>query len=228
MHRYNKLQQGIWKIGDHPHKLIPVSIASESLLEEQIIADISLLNAGWMIIGHQVRIAFDKYIDLLAIGANGSVIIIELKQNKTARFVVTQALDYASWVVNIDDRKLVDIFFDFSKKRPLKEQSFNIAFKLKFGISFDDVNYDVSHQMVIVAAEIDESSERIINYFNNTAKKPINAVFFTVFEDGGNQYLSRAWMIPPEETQERSISKSSKGPWNGEFYVSFDHGKHRH
>jgi hypothetical protein len=29
---------------------------------------------------------------------------------------------------------LVDIFFDFSKKRPLKEQSFNIAFKLKFGI----------------------------------------------------------------------------------------------
>jgi hypothetical protein len=159
LHRYNKLQQGIWKIGEHPHKLIPVSIASESLLEEQIIADISLLNAGWMIIGHQVRIAFDKYIDLLAIGANGSVIIIELKQNKTARFVVTQALDYASWVVNIDDRKLVDIFFDFSKKRPLKEQSFNIAFKLKFGISFDDVNYDVSHQMVIVAAEIDESSE---------------------------------------------------------------------
>ncbi len=35
-------------------------------------------------------------------------------------------------------------------------------------------------------------------------------------------------MIPPEETQERSISKSSKGPWNGEFYVSFDHGGHRH
>ena len=35
-------------------------------------------------------------------------------------------------------------------------------------------------------------------------------------------------MIPPEETQERSISKSAKEPWNGEFYVSFGHGEHRH
>ena len=221
------IQQGIWKIGEHPRKLKPVSIASESLLEEQITADISILNTGWMIIGQQVRTAFDKYIDLLAIDANGSVIIIELKRNKTPRDVVAQALDYASWVVNIDDSKLVDIFFDYSKKRSLKEQSLDIAFKSKFGISFDDVNYDGSHQMVIVAAELDASSERIINYLNDMAKIPVNAVFFTVFEDGGNQYLSRAWMIPPEETQERSISKSSKEPWNGEFYVSFGHGETR-
>jgi hypothetical protein len=222
------IQQGIWKIGKHPQKLTPVPIASESLLEEQITADISILNIGWMIIGQQVRTAYDKYIDLLAIDASGSVIIIELKRNKTPRDVVAQALDYASWVVNIDDSKLVDIFYDYSKKHSLKEQSLDLAFKSKFGISFDDVNYDGSHQMVIVAAELDASSERIINYLNDTAKIPVNVVFFTVFEDGGNQYLSRAWMIPPEETQERSISKSSKEPWNGEFYVSFGHGEHRH
>jgi hypothetical protein len=45
------IQQGIWKIGEDPQKLLPVSIASESLLEEQIIADISILNSEWMIIG---------------------------------------------------------------------------------------------------------------------------------------------------------------------------------
>jgi RecB family endonuclease NucS len=84
------IQQGIWKIGKHPQKLTPVPIASESLLEEQIIADISILNTGWMIIGQQVRTAFDKYIDLLAIDASGSVIIIELKRNKTPRDVVAQ------------------------------------------------------------------------------------------------------------------------------------------
>ena len=81
-------------------------------------------------------------------------------------------------------------------------------------MAFSDVNYDGSHQMVIVAAELDSSFERIINYQNDKAKTPVNTVC-----------LSLTWMIPLEETQERVISKSAKEPWNSEFYVSFGHGK---
>lgn len=143
-------------------------IESENLLEEQIVADISILNSCWMIIGQQVRTAFDKYIDLLAIDASGSVIIIELKRNKTPRDVVAQAIDYASWVVDIDDSKLVDIYSKHSQKRSLNEQSLDRAFKSK----------------------LDASSERIINYLNDKVKIPVNAVFFSVFEDNGNKYLS--------------------------------------
>lgn len=222
------IEQGIWKVGKQPQRLKTTSIASESILEELIIADVSILNAGWLILGQQVRTAYNKYIDLLAVDANGSVIIIELKRNKTPREVVAQALDYASWVVDLDDSKLVDIYEEYCKKRALKVDSLDEAFRQKFGLAFNDVNYDGSHQMVIVATELDASSERIINYLNDTAKVPVNAVFFNVFEDNGNQYLSRAWMIPPEETQERSISKSAKEPWNGEFYVSFGHTIERH
>ncbi|GAA0287202.1 hypothetical protein GCM10009128_01900 [Psychrosphaera haliotis] len=222
------IEQGIWKIGDKPTKLKTITLESEQQLEEQIVADISILNPNWLLIGRQVRTDFDKYIDLLAIDASGSVIIIELKRDKTPRDVVAQALDYASWVVEIDDSKLVDIYYDYSTKHTLSEQSLDRAFDSKFGVSFKDVNYDGSHQMVIVASALDASSERIINYLNDKAKIPVNAVFFNVFEDGTNQYLSRAWMIAPEETQERVISKSTKEPWNGEFYVSFGHGKERH
>jgi hypothetical protein len=48
-----KLNYGYWtgKIGSIPKKLSPVIIESENLLEEQIVADISILNPGWMIIG---------------------------------------------------------------------------------------------------------------------------------------------------------------------------------
>lgn len=222
------IEQGIWRIGEKPEKLSSVSLESEKLLEEQIVSDISILHSGWLIIGRQVRTAFDKYIDLLAIDASGSVIIIELKRDKTPRDVVAQALDYASWVVDIDDSKLVDIYFEYSSRYGLAEQSLDRAFEAKFKVKFEDVNYDGSHQMVIVASELDASSERIINYLNDKAKIPVNAVFFNVFEDNGNKYLSRAWMIPPEETQERVISKSAKEPWNGEFYVSFGHGRERH
>lgn len=150
-----------------------------------------------------MRTDFDKYIDLLAIDASGSVITIELKRDKTPRDVVAQALDYASWVVEIDDSKLVDIYHDYSTKCAISEQSLDRAFESKFGVPFNDVNYDGSHQMVIVAAALDASSERIINYLNDKAKIPVNAVFFTVFEDGTNQYLSlddddAEYLIPVE------------------------------
>ncbi|CCQ12022.1 hypothetical protein PALB_29230 [Pseudoalteromonas luteoviolacea B = ATCC 29581] len=90
------IEQGIWKIGEKPTKLKTITLESEQQLEDQIVADISILNTNWLLIGRQVRTDFDKYIDLLAIDASGSVIIIELKRDKTPRDVVAQALDYAS------------------------------------------------------------------------------------------------------------------------------------
>jgi len=70
--------------------------------------------------------------------------------------------------------------------------------------------------------QLDASTERIINYLSTHADIAINALFFTAFEDGGNHYLSRAWLIDPEESQTRVVSRTHQQPWNGEFYVSFD------
>jgi hypothetical protein len=75
--------------------------------------------------------------------------------------------------------------------------------------------------MVVVATHLDASTERIINYLNHHVQIAINALFFSAFEDAGNQYLSRAWMIDPIESTERAVTKARKEPWNGEFYVSF-------
>jgi hypothetical protein len=41
-----------------------------------------------------------------------------------------------------------------------------------------------------------------------------------VFQDGENQYLSRAWMIEPVETDEVAENAGKKGIWNGEFYCT--------
>jgi len=215
------VQHGIWKIGEKPMVVKQIKLDTEQLLEEQIVHDISILNANWLLIGRQVRTDFGKYIDLLALDANGSVIIIELKRDKTPREVVAQALDYASWVVGIEAGKLVDIYQDLNEK---KSDSLENAFKQKFGSSLSDVELNASHQMLVVAAELDASTERIINYLNDHTAAPINAVFFTVFQDGENQYLSRSWMIPPEETEQNAVNSGAKEPWNGEYYVSFGHG----
>lgn len=215
------IQHGIWKIGDKPQALKPTQMDSEELLEEQIFKDISILNSNWLLIGRQVYTDYGKPLDLLAIDASGSVVVIELKKHKTPRDVVAQTIDYASWVEELSTDQVVKIYQQFAEKYGLAETNFDNAFKVKFGQTPSDDEVNSSHQMVVVAAELDASTERIINYLNDKANVAVNAVFFTVFEDQGSKYLSRAWMIDPGETEERAINVGVKGDWNGEFYCSF-------
>ncbi|MDR5900120.1 endonuclease NucS [Halomonas vilamensis] len=219
------IEQGIWKLASTadtlPQKLRPAGLVDESVLEEQVMQDVSILNRDWLLIGRQVRTAFDKFIDLLAIDANGTVIIIELKRDKTPRDVVAQAIDYASWVVALADYQLIDIYRDFAERYQRPHSTLGEAFEAKFDIGLDAVILNENHQLVVVATRLDASSERIITYLNDHAQLSINAMFFAAFEDGGNRYLSRAWMIDPDEPTQPIASKTKKEPWNGEFYASF-------
>ena len=215
------VQHGMWKIGSKPQALKPIQLETELLLEEQIFQDIAILNSNWLLIGRQVYTDFGKFIDLLAIDATGSIIVIELKKHKTPRDVVAQTIDYAAWVEGLPTERISQIYQDFSENYQLSIRSFDDAFLQKFGIKPNDDDINSSHQMVVVAAELDASTERIINYLNDKANVAVNAVFFTAFQDGENQYLSRSWMIDPEETEEHAINTGKKTEWNGEFYGSF-------
>ncbi|MCK0744273.1 endonuclease NucS domain-containing protein [Chromohalobacter nigrandesensis] len=219
------IEQGIWKLagstGEQPQKLRPMGLADEGQLEEQIMQDVSILNRDWLLIGRQVRTGFDKLIDLLAIDANGTMIIIELKRDKTPRDVVAQAIDYASWVVTLADYQLIEIYQTFAERYQRPHTTLEDAFEAKFGIPLDGVTLNENHQLVVVATQLDASSERIINYLNEYAQLSINAMFFASFEDQGNRYLSRAWMIDPDEPPQPAAHKTRKEPWNGEFYASF-------
>jgi RecB family endonuclease NucS len=74
------VEQAIWRIGDTSIRLKDSSLDSEHSLEEMICKDIAILNDEWLLIGRQVPTAYNKSIDLLAIDATGSLIIIELKK----------------------------------------------------------------------------------------------------------------------------------------------------
>ncbi len=85
-----------------------------------------------------------------------------------------------------------------------------------------------SHQIIIVAAELDASTERIVTYLNDRAV-PINVLFFQVFAHGEEKILSRTWLLDPVETQSTSSKSktSNPEPWNGEFYCSYGEGNSR-
>lgn len=221
------INQTIWEIDDSKNskEVKFVSLNKEEYLEDVLQQEISILNPGWLVIGRQVLTGFNKFIDLLAIDANGSIIIIELKKGKTPRDVVAQSIDYASWVQDLKLEKIIDIYEQFNGKYLKTKESFERAFLKKFNLKLDGEIINSSHQMVVVAADSDSSTERIITYLNDF-NVPVNIIFFKIFEAGGKKLISRAWFIDPGETEENAVSRG-RNPFNGEYYASFGDGKER-
>lgn len=213
----------IWKVGAQPRLLQETRLPSEQTLEEMIVAEPGILSDEWMLIGRQVATGHGGYIDLLGIAPDGGLVVIELKRDRTPREVVAQALDYASWVGALETAEIADIYGRFSPNGTLAGD-----FRARFNQPLEEDTINDNHQIVIVAASLDPSTERIVNYLNGR-DVPINVVFFQVFETEETQLLSRTWLIDPGETQINAAAsgRTEHEPWNGEFYVSFGHGQTR-
>lgn len=213
------IHHAIWQVGQSAAQLKPSKLSSETLLEQMIVQDPAILSPAWMLIGQQETTSHGGRIDLLAITPDGSLVLVELKRDRTPREIVAQALDYASWVTELGADRITQIYARFKPGHSLEQD-----FQQRFGTALDEDSLNHAHQIIIVAAELDPSTERIVQYLNDR-DIAINVLFFQVFEHGGQQLLSRAWLIDPSETQANvavtTTSKGDKEPWNGEFYVSF-------
>ena len=213
------IKHAIWKVGSPPSPLSTTTLLNEQQLEDMIVAAPQILSNEWMLIGRQEQTGLGGRIDLLAIAPDASLVLIELKRNRTPREIVAQALDYASWVEQLTADRIAQIYQRFSQGGNLDE-----AFQQHFGTDLDEEALNTSHQIILVAAELDASTERIITYLN-ARDIAINVIFFQVFQHSQERFLSRAWLIDPGETQANVAAttkiKGEKEPWNGEFYVSF-------
>ena len=192
-------------------------MANEQLLENMIVASPQLLSDEWMLIGRQEDTGSGGRIDLLAIAPDGSLVLIEIKRNRTPREVVAQALDYASWVERLESNDIAAIYRRFKPGGSL-----DADFAARFGRELDEESLNDSHEIVVVASSLDASTERIVAYLNDRSI-PINVLCFQVFAHGADQLLSRAWLHSPLEVQVNTTttSKGPREPWNGEFYCSF-------
>jgi hypothetical protein len=210
--------QRIWRIAQPPQRLRESTLASEKLLEEMIVAAPEIVSDEWMIIGQQEDTGSGGRIDLLAIAPDSSLILIEIKRGRSPREVVAQAIDYATWVESLDAETVFRIYSRFSKGGDLRQD-----FEARFGTAIDTEEFPNHHQIVIVAASLDASSERMVSYLSKRSVA-INVLCFQVFENGNDKLISRVWLQDEAESQLATSATESKSPhaaWNGEYCVSF-------
>ena len=209
------IHQSLWRLTDTAERLSTAQLQTEKQLEDFIVAQPDMLDSNWMLIGQQIHTDFKGIIDLLALQPDGTPVIIELKRDKTPRDVLAQTLDYASWLEELEASRLQRIYEEFVPGGNLAAD-----FQARFGSAFDEDALENDHLMVIVASELDSSTERIVKYL---AKRGINinALFFQVFQGDDELLLSRSWFVDPSTTQVTVSSNKQTGAWNGEFYVSY-------
>lgn len=219
------IETAIWRI-DGGLKPVPMSaLDSEKRLEDALAEDLSVLGLDVLPIGRQVPTAQGKLIDLLAMDAEGNLVVVELKRDRTPREVVSQVLDYASWVSQQSRDEVMSLF---ALKNEGKQ--FEAAFEDRFGSPPpEDINQ--AHDLVVVCAELDPSTERIITYLAENYSVPINAVFFRYYRDDDRDYLTRTWLISPDDAEEKKSKgpgKRTAEPWNGrDYYASLGEGEYR-
>lgn len=213
------IETGIWRLSgkELSKKIGYIQIDSERKLEEILLSNIGIIGEDYLLIGKQVRTSYGKYIDLLAINREGKITIIELKKDKTPREVVAQTLDYASWVKDLSYEDILQIFKDTYGNT----KSFEKSFVDKYDENPpEEINEE--HDMLIVATNLDNETERIINYLSKYYNVPINVVFFKFFKDDNTEYLTRSWLIDPQLIEEKAIGNSIQNKsetWNGHDFV---------
>lgn len=184
----------------------------ESRIQDWVEHDLSLIGVDGIVLGREVKTDHGKRIDLLAMDEEGTLVIIELKRASSARDIVAQVLDYASWVAKIPTNQVHEIAQEYRGK------SLAEIYRERFGKAPPET-LNATHQMIVVASEVDEATKRIIEYLSEEHDVGINASFFNIFGAEGHEWLTTDSLLDQTEVTDRSVKKA-RAPWSGFYYVT--------
>ncbi len=143
----------VWSIGTG--KLTELARANfadvhkEKDLEDWVERNPSLLGRNLSVIGRPVYIPKVGPLELLAVDDDGRLVIVEFKRQQSTRDTIAQILDYASAV------------------RLMKVEELKALANVSIS-ELDDVT-QMEPEMILVAAQADESAERIVDYLASKA-----------------------------------------------------------
>ena len=177
-------------------------LATEAQIESAVESAPELLGMDVIIIGRQTPTPSGP-LDLLAIDGDARLVVVENKRNRTPREVLAQTIDYAAWVSTLTFDEVETIYAKYGAANANDAADLAEEFEEHFGEQLDAIA-DVP-RMVIVAAHLDDATERMIDFLTDSFSVPVNAVLFQPFE---GEFIGRTW-LRPDTASSRSVGKRS-------------------
>jgi hypothetical protein len=177
----------------------------ESWIEEN--PDALLQGDGLLIIGRQVITNLGSFIDLLALDGQGRTVVIELKRDRTPRETLAQALEYASYIADLDFADLEAIWHTYQED---EQASLLQAHAAVFDSEQEGVSFNKSQRMVLVGQDIRSEIRQTASYLNRHGLW-VTCVEFGYFQTvAGERLLSTDVVLDGEPTVVRAVSAPQK------------------
>lgn len=167
----------------------------------------AILDEELMIIGRQVTTNLNTYVDLLGLDRTGNSAVIELKRDRTPRDTIAQALEYASYIEQLDYTQLERIYQNYTEN---KEESLADQHRTFFDLEEGDaVNFNKEQHIIVVGSNISREIRQQASYLNRKGI-PTTCVEFSYFQTASGETLLSTDVAISGETSIREISTKSR------------------
>jgi len=160
-----------------------------------------------LIIGRQVSTNLGSVIDLLALDRQGDVVVIELKRDRTPRDTLAQALEYASFVGQLDTEQLQMVLRSY-----LNDDSLSLAehHRESFELAPDEaVAFNKDQRIVIVGQKVTNEIRQTASFLRTKGVR-VTCVEFSFFLSGtGTRLLSQDIVVGREPARPNLIPSGS-------------------
>jgi len=160
-----------------------------------------------LIVGRQVTTNLGSIIDLLGIDREGNSVVIELKRDRTPRDTLAQALEYASFVEELDTDQLEEIL-----QRYVSDEALNLAsyHRNYFELSPDEaVSFNKEQRIVLVGQRITGEIRQTASFLRRKGMR-VTCLEFSYFQaNGGKHLLSYDIVVGKEPTKMKQITSGA-------------------
>ena len=182
----------------------------EAVLEEWLASnpDGIVEDGRILIIGRQVRTDLGGFIDLLGVDREGSVVVVELKRDRTPREAVAQALEYAAFAERLDIEALEDVVCRYQNDESLSLADHHREY---FGLDeADAVAFNKDQRIVIVGQHVTPAIRQTASFLGSKGLR-VTCVEFSLFQaDGGGRLLSQDVVVGREHVKPRRVVSGSQ------------------
>ncbi len=180
----------------------------ESVLENWLEnnSDEILEDGKLLIIGRQLTTNLGGIIDLLGIDREGDTVVIELKRDRTPRETVAQALEYASFIEELDTDQLEKILQHYVTDESLNLASYHRDY---FELAPDEaVSFNKEQRIVLVGQKITGEIRQTASFLRKKGLR-VTCLEFSYFQANGGKHLFSYDIVVGKEPQK--IKQISSG-----------------